>query len=140
MTILEGDFSKTLDYADKNTLFYFDPPYRPLSDTSNFNDYTKEAFNDESQVRLKKFCDIVNKNGHHFMLSNSDGKGKDEDNNFFDTLYDAYQIDRVMASRNVNANASKRGKITEIVVHNYTGTKGYKLFSDLRPSNVAEPH
>lgn len=134
VTILEGDFSKTLDYAGKNTFFYFDPPYRPLSNTSNFNDYTKEAFNDESQLRLKNFCDVVNSNGHHFMLSNSDGKGENEDNNFFDTLYDAYQIDRVMASRNVNANASKRGKITEIVVHNYIGTKGYKLFTDLKPS------
>lgn len=42
--ILEGDFEKTLLYAQDNTLFYFDPPYRPLSDTSSFNDYTKEAF------------------------------------------------------------------------------------------------
>ena len=44
---------------DINSDFYFDPPYRPLSDTSSFNDYTKEAFNDESQVRLKEFCDKV---------------------------------------------------------------------------------
>lgn len=57
--ILEGDFEKTLLYAQGKTLFYFDPPYRPLSDTSSFNDYTKEAFNDDSQVRLKEFCDKV---------------------------------------------------------------------------------
>lgn len=57
--ILEGDFENTLLCAKGKTLFYFDPPYRPLSDTSSFNDYTKEAFNDDSQVRLKKFCDKV---------------------------------------------------------------------------------
>ena len=57
--ILEGDFENTLFYAKGKILFYFDPPYRPLSDTSSFNDYTKESFNDDSQVRLKEFCDKV---------------------------------------------------------------------------------
>ena len=57
--ILEGDFENTLCYAKGKILFYFDPPYRPLSDTSSFNDYTKESFNDDSQVRLKEFCDKV---------------------------------------------------------------------------------
>ena len=41
--ILTGDFEATFDYAQGNTLFYFDPPHRPLSDTSSFNDYAKEA-------------------------------------------------------------------------------------------------
>ncbi len=75
-----------------------------------FNDYTKEAFNDDSQVRLKEFCDKVVADGHSFMLSNSDCKGKNEADNFFDVLYADYYIDRVMASRNVNANGAKRGK------------------------------
>lgn len=121
--ILEGDFENTLNHAQGNTLFYFDPPYRPLSDTSSFNDYTKEAFNDDSQVRLKEFCDQVAAAGHFFMLSNSDCKGKNEADNFFDVLYAEYQIDRVMASRNVNSNGSKRGKISELLIHNYLNTK-----------------
>lgn len=121
--ILEGDFEKTLDYAEGKTLFYFDPPYRPLSDTSNFNDYTKEAFNDDSQVRLKKFCDKITALGHSFMLSNSDCKGKNEEDNFFDVLYAQYHVERVMASRNVNSNGAKRGKISELLIHNYSATK-----------------
>ncbi len=116
--ILTGDFRETLKYASSPTLFYFDPPYRPLSNTSSFNDYAKEAFNDAAQIRLKEFCDEVNRSGYKFMLSNSDPKGKDGDT-FFDDLYASYVIDRVWASRNVNANASKRGKLTEILVHNY---------------------
>ena len=125
--IIEGDFENTLHYAEKNTLFYFDPPYRPLSDTSSFNDYTKEAFNDDSQVRLKEFCDQVVIAGHCFMLSNSDCKGKNEEDNFFDVLYRDYFIDRDMASRNVNANGAKRGKISELLIHNYMNTKDCQL-------------
>lgn len=121
--ILTGDFEATLDYAQGRTFFYFDPPYRPLSDTSSFNDYTKDSFNDEAQIRLKKFCDRVDKAGFSFMLSNSDCKGKNENDNFFDVLYSAYQIERVWAKRNVNANASKRRKLTEILVHNHLKTK-----------------
>ncbi len=136
--IIEGDFERTMDYAGEQTLFYFDPPYRPLSETSNFNDYTKEAFNDESQVRLKSFCDRVDAKGYKFMLSNSDCKGQDGAAGFFDALYHAYTIDRVMASRNVNANGAKRGKIPEILVHNYTDTKYRHSQFDFEPLQVAE--
>ena len=121
--ILTGDFEDTFDYANGNTFFYFDPPYRPLSDTSSFNDYTKEAFNDDAQIRLKKYCDKINESGYKFMLSNSDCKGKDEKDNFFDMLYEAYQIERMWASRSINSNPNKRGKLTEILVHNYQDTK-----------------
>ena len=121
--ILNGDFEGTFEYAQGNTLFYFDPPYRPLSDTSSFNDYAKEDFNDAAQIRLKEYCDRVNEAGFKFMLSNSDCKGKNEEDNFFDVLYAAYQIERVWASRSINSNPSKRGKLTEILVRNYTETK-----------------
>jgi DNA adenine methylase len=121
--ILTGDFESTFKYAHDNTLFYFDPPYRPLSDTSSFNDYAKEAFNDDAQIRLKEYCDRINDAGFRFMLSNSDCKGKNEADNFFDVLYASYQIERVWASRSINSNPSKRGKLTEILVHNYLETK-----------------
>ena len=117
--ILTGDFEETFNYAKGNTLFYFDPPYRPLSDTSSFNDYAKEAFNDDAQIRLKEYCDKINEAGFSFMLSNSDCKGKNEEDNFFDVLYGKYHIERVWASRSINANPDKRGKLTEILVRNY---------------------
>lgn len=121
--ILNSDFEATFEHAHGNTLFYFDPPYRPLSDTSSFNDYAKEAFNDDAQVRLKEYCDHIDEAGFHFMLSNSDCKGKNENDNFFDVLYGSYQIERVWASRSINSNPEKRGKLTEILVHNYLDTK-----------------
>ena len=57
------------------------------------------------------------------MLSNSDCKDKNENDIFFDVLYADYPIERVWASRNINANPNKRGKLTEILVHNYSETK-----------------
>ncbi len=116
--ILTGDYQETLKKANGNTFFYFDPPYRPLNATSNFTDYTKEAFNDMAQNRLKEFCDKIENSGYYFMLSNSDCKDM-----FFDDLYLQYNIERVLASRAVNANPKKRGKLTEILVHNYRETK-----------------
>ena len=131
--ILTGDFEETFKYCGSHTLFYFDPPYRPLSDTSSFNNYAKESFNDDAQVRLKEYCDKLNAAGHKFMLSNSDCKGKNEEDNFFDSLYSAYQIKRVWASRSVNANPNKRGKLTEILVHNYPEIKQAVLRDNVLP-------
>ena len=120
--ILNGDFERTIEYANNNTLFYFDPPYRPISNTSSFTDYTKESFNDDAQVRLKEYCDKINNLGYKFMLSNSDSKGNNCGDNFFDVLYKDYQIDRVSASRSINSKPDKRGKLSEILVHNYNET------------------
>ena len=120
VTILTGDFEQTFEYIGGNTFFYFDPPYRPLSNTSSFNDYAKEAFNDVAQIRLKHFCDRLQNAGIPFMLSNSDCLSKNETDRFFDDLYENYDINRVWASRSVNANGAKRGKLTEILVRNYT--------------------
>lgn len=134
--ILRGDFEGTFDFAQGNTLFYLDPPYRPLNETSYFNDYSKEAFNDDDQIRLKRFCDRINEAGYHFMLSNSDSKRNNAGDNFFDKLYHHYSIERVWASRSVNSNPNKRGKLTEILVHNYLRTK-HK--ANMLPLNFQQP-
>ena len=119
VTILTGDFEQTFEHVGVNSFFYFDPPYRPLSDTSSFKDYSKESFNDEAQIRLKKFCDRLHGAKIPFMLSNSDGSGEDGKARFFDELYKDYDISRVWAARNINSNGAKRGKLTEILVRNY---------------------
>jgi len=116
--ILNGDFSETIKYADKNTFFYFDPPYKPLNETSSFNSYAKDEFDDEEQIRLKEFCEELDKKGHQWILSNSDVKGKDPKNNFFDDLYASFRILRVNARRSINANPNKRGQLTELLITN----------------------
>lgn len=126
--IMTGDFEQTFTKITEHTFFYFDPPYRPLSNTSNFNNYSKEDFNDNAQIRLKLFCDKLNKVGVNFMLSNSDCFGNSGYDRFFDDLFISYNIERVWASRNINAIASKRGKLSEILVKNYKLTSNIKTY------------
>lgn len=123
--ILSGDFEQTLNYTSGNSLFYFDPPYKPLSETSSFNSYAKDDFNDSEQVRLRDFCNKLDVLNHTWILSNSDVKGKDENDNFFDDLYSDFNIQRVDARRSINANPEKRGKLTELLITNQTNSQEY---------------
>ena len=116
--ILQGDFEQTLDYAGKNTLFYCDPPYKPLNQTSSFTAYTKEDFDDNDQIRLSKFCNEISSKGSTFILSNSDVNTKQQNNTFFDNLYSSYNIRRVSATRMINSNASRRGMLNELMISN----------------------
>ena len=94
-------------------------PYKPLSNTSSFNSYAKLEFNDDGQIRLSKFCKILDNLGHKWMLSNSDIKGFDPGNNFFDSLYSEFQIRRVKAKRMINSISAKRGRFNELLITNY---------------------
>ena len=121
--ILNGDFEQTEQYLTDNTFVYLDPPYRPLDATSNFNAYAKEPFNDLEQMRLKEYVDRLSFKRCFLMLSNSDCKGRNPEDSFFDDLYKDYIIERVYASRYINSNPQKRGKLTELLIRNYTDTQ-----------------
>lgn len=123
--ILCGDYEETLKYSDNNTLFYFDPPYKPLSETSSFNSYAKDEFNDAEQIRLRDFCHKLDNLNHTWILSNSDVKGKDQSDNFFDDLYSDYNIQRVDARRSINANPEKRGALKELLITNQVTSQEY---------------
>lgn len=122
--ILNDDFSLTADYIQGYTFFYFDPPYRPLDATSSFNSYVKESFDDNEQVRLRNFYTGLSAEGCHAMLSNSDCKGKNPEDDFLDRLYADFFIERVYAKRCINANAAKRGTLTELLIRNYENYQG----------------
>ena len=117
--ILNGDYTDTLNHAEESSFFYFDPPYKPLSNTSSFNSYAKDDFNDAEQIRLRDFCSKLETLGHKWMLSNSDVKGKDVNDTFFDEIYSEFSISRVKATRRINANAEKRGELNELLITNY---------------------
>ncbi len=117
--IICGDFAKTVNNIFGRTLFYFDPPYKPLSATSNFNSYSKDGFSDDEQKRLAAFCRELDSRDIRFILSNSDVRGHEPSNNFFDNLYAGFDIHRVYAIRSVNANAKKRGRLTELLISNF---------------------
>lgn len=122
--ILNGDFSQTEDCVHGYTIFYFDPPYRPLGGTSSFNSYVKEPFDDNEQERLAAFFARMSHAGHHALLSNSDCMGRDGNDDFLDNLYIEFIIERVTARRSINSNASKRGQLTEMLIRNYLDCQG----------------
>lgn len=120
--ILNGDFTQVITHIDSEGLnfLYFDPPYRPLSTTSNFNHYVKEKFDDDRQRDLADFCYRLNAADNvKWMLSNADCSSKNPEDTFFEEIYGEFNLQRVYASRMVNANANKRGKLTELLIRNY---------------------
>ncbi|MBD3242290.1 MAG: Dam family site-specific DNA-(adenine-N6)-methyltransferase [Chitinivibrionales bacterium] len=118
--IVRADFEECAAKVDGNTFVYFDPPYRPLSTTSNFTSYSRGGFDDSEQQRLARFfARLAGETGAKLMLSNSDPANVNPRDRFFHNLYKGFTIDRVYAARSINSNAQRRGGITELVITNY---------------------
>lgn len=118
VTIVCGDYNKSADFIDKSTFVYFDPPYRPITDTASFTAYTENLFNDKEQLELAKFVDEMDRKGAKIVISNSDPKNSNTEDDFFDKIYAAYRIKRVEATRMINCNSEARGKIKELLISN----------------------
>ena len=118
-----GDYRQVLSNADKDSFVYFDPPYRPLIENNSFISYDKSGFDDNDQIELSQNYKKLDRQNCLLMLSNSDPKNTNENDNFFDDLYKGFSIERVYAKRMINCQACKRGNITEIVVMNYKRRK-----------------
>lgn len=112
-------FSACADFVDEQTFVYFDPPYRPLSPTAHFTAYARQPFDDAQQLALADFYRLLDRRGAALMLSNSDPRNVDPDDDFFEHAYAGFRIARVQARRAINSKAGQRGAITELLVMNY---------------------
>lgn len=119
VTIVCGDYKKSAKFIDENTFVYFDPPYRPITNTSSFTAYTENLFNDEKQIELAKFVDEMDKKSAKIVISNSDPKNSNIEDDFFDNIYSSHNIKRVEATRMINCNSKSRGKIKELIISNF---------------------
>jgi DNA adenine methylase len=117
--IICADFEESKNYVTSGALVYLDPPYRPISKTASFTGYTEDGFSDEDQKRLARFFMEMHEKGAYLLLSNSDPRNHNPDDDFLERLYEGFVIERVPASRFINCVATKRGDIAEIVVRNY---------------------
>lgn len=108
------DFEEAVKGARKQQFVYFDPPYDPVSASSNFTGYASGGFSRKEQLRLKKCCDRLTKHGVKVLLSNSATP-------FILDLYndERYKIEMIKARRAVNSDASLRGEVSEVLVRNY---------------------
>lgn len=110
--ILNVDYEVALRNVSKNAFVYLDPPYHPISKSSNFTGYVRGGWGEKDQLRLRDICNNLNKKGVKFLLSNSSS-------DFIKEIYDEYNIHTVRASRSINSDSSKRGKVDELLIRNY---------------------
>lgn len=119
VTFEYGDYKKSESFVDKNTFVYMDPPYRPISATSDFTSYTKESFDDEKQKELAKYYHMLSLKKAKLCLSNSNPKNVNVEDDFFENIYKGFIIHEIFAKRRVNSNAKGRGEISELLITNY---------------------
>ena len=113
-------FAACAHRVDAHTFVYFDPPYRPLSATARFTAYSARKFDDDDQIALADFfAHLHDTTGAKLMLSNSDPANIDPTDDFFSRHYGRFHLHRVAATRMINVQADKRGKISELVITNY---------------------
>ncbi|MEG1413429.1 MAG: DNA adenine methylase [Acidaminococcaceae bacterium] len=117
--IVCGDYRKSVTFIDQNTFVYFDPPYRPLTETASFTSYTEQIFDDQAQKELAYFVAQMSEQGAKIVASNSDPKNSNAEDDFFDVLYSEHKINRIEATRMINCNGSSRGKISELLIANW---------------------
>ncbi len=117
--IVCGDYKDSASFIDDKTFVYFDPPYRPLTKTANFTSYTEHLFDDNKQLELANFVQDLDNKGALIVISNSDPKNTDENDDFFDDAYSKQNIRRVSATRMINRNSDARGKINELLITNF---------------------
>lgn len=108
--IQQQSFEAILNLAHSTQDFvYFDPPYHPISATSDFTAYSRRAFTPADQEHLAHVFTVLAERGVQVMLSNSDCP-------FIRELYRNYTIHPIQAARAINSNPHKRGKITEVLI------------------------
>ncbi len=113
--ILCQDGVKVLDKAEDGDLTFCDPPYVPVSETSSFTTFSKDGFGPADQIRLRDAIDRATDRGVKVIYTNSDTQVvRDLFNN------SKYTIFPVMMRRAINSDATKRGKVGEVVILNYT--------------------
>jgi DNA adenine methylase len=111
--VVVSSFETVLERAcSAQDFVYFDPPYYPISPTSNFTGYNRYAFGEVDQIKLRDTFQILAQRGVQVMLSNSDCE-------FIRELYKEFHIHTITAARLINCKAKRRGKITEVLVTSY---------------------
>ena len=108
-TIVNASYKNVLLYAQANDFVYFDPPYYPLTQTSNFTAYNENTFLDKEQIELFEVFKELHEKDVFVAHSNSD-------TDFIKNLYDEFYIEEIQANRFINSKGSGRGKISEILI------------------------
>jgi DNA adenine methylase len=118
-------FDRALASAGRGDFVYLDPPYSPVSRTSNFTAYTSARFGVEEQASLQRSVIEIASRGAHVLLSNSFAPE-------ISALYEKNAAAReaglrtrtVQARRAINSRGSRRGPVPEYLITNVPGAVG----------------
>lgn len=112
---LSTDFESAVENAKSGDFVYFDPPYFPLSETSNFTSYTKTGFTYQDHLRLRELVLKLANKGVQVMVSNS----------YIGPTFEMYldypnlHVHKIYANRSINSDATHRGKVPEYILLTY---------------------
>lgn len=112
IVIKKGDYKDILDDISEKSFVYLDPPYHPLSESSNFTGYVQGGWDMYDQIELRKYCDKLTEKGIKFLLSNSSAP-------LIQNEYEKYKITIVKANRAINSDGANRGEVDEFLISNY---------------------
>lgn len=113
VTLMSADFEDVVETAVSGDFIYFDPPYAPLSATSNFTQYDKNGFARADQIRLSETVADLTDRGCYVMLSNSSAPI------IYDLYAEVYRLIEMQARRNINSKGNRRGPVKELLILNY---------------------
>jgi len=132
VSIAYGSFESVLNLAEKGDLFYFDPPYAPLSETANFTSYTAFGFSNDDQRRLQTVVIELANRGCHIIVSNSTAPIIRE---LYETSRRARRAGlrtyKVPARRAINSKATHRGDVAEYIISNVVPAVGEGIFAGI---------
>jgi DNA adenine methylase len=111
-TIVCDTYKNIISKCENNDFIYLDPPYFPISKTSNFTDYTKECFEILEHNELAKEFERLSSIGAKAILSNSNSE-------YIKSLYKKYNIIKIRSLRNINCNPHKRKDHYDLIILNY---------------------
>ena len=118
VTIISGDYRLSASFIDSSTLCYFDPPYRPLPGKECFTAYDASRFGDSEQTELARYINEMSKRGAYIIASNSDPRNTDENDDFFDSLYQGFTISRVDSLSTISRKGISRRRLSELLICN----------------------
>lgn len=109
--IMCADFEQTMKYSGSWAMYYFDPPYVPLSATACFTSYSAGGFAASDQSRLIGMLQRLDAKGVPFMVSNSEKA---------EALYagQGWHIEGVPIRHTIKASGDY-ATIRELIIRNY---------------------
>lgn len=104
------DFAQAASRVVRGDFIYFDPPYMPISKTSDFTGYTEVGFSLEDHRRLCNVAYVLAARGVHVLISNSNAPA------ILELYASGFDIHRVQMTRSINSNGKGRGSVEELLI------------------------